>query len=179
MKLGKFILMAGAATALVSASAASATTVLISTLLTWKSGTALQSLSAPGDTLSFTFQATTPTTPLLNTFHADLNGSTVAVAPTSIMFTSTGYTLTFAGPYTLNVKTNLNWTGAFPGTPFTVGNAKANVSGGVNSNAQVSVLSVGSTVPEPASWVLMLGGFGLAGAALRTRVPKQKIAYTA
>ncbi|WP_293899104.1 PEPxxWA-CTERM sorting domain-containing protein [Phenylobacterium sp.] len=28
---------------------------------------------------------------------------------------------------------------------------------------------VGATVPEPASWALMLAGFGLAGAALRTR----------
>nr|WP_254447641.1 PEPxxWA-CTERM sorting domain-containing protein [Sphingomonas sp. ID1715] len=34
--------------------------------------------------------------------------------------------------------------------------------------SQISVQRVAG-VPEPASWVLMIGGFGLAGAALRTR----------
>lgn len=33
------------------------------------------------------------------------------------------------------------------------------------------IASTGDAVPEPASWALMLGGFGLVGAALRRRVP--------
>lgn len=32
---------------------------------------------------------------------------------------------------------------------------------------QVSVLGTASAVPEPAAWALMIGGFGIAGAALR------------
>jgi hypothetical protein len=32
-----------------------------------------------------------------------------------------------------------------------------------------SRVSVGEAVPEPAAWVLMIGGFGLAGGALRRR----------
>ncbi len=36
---------------------------------------------------------------------------------------------------------------------------------GVNSNGTLSVAGV----PEPAAWALMIGGFGLAGAALRRR----------
>ena len=36
--------------------------------------------------------------------------------------------------------------------------------------------SISSGAPEPASWALMLGGFGLAGAALRRRRAKAALA---
>ena len=35
--------------------------------------------------------------------------------------------------------------------------------------AATGAVNVGGAVPEPATWALMIGGFGLAGAALRRR----------
>ena len=36
-------------------------------------------------------------------------------------------------------------------------------------NVTVDVIGAITPVPEPAAWALMLGGFGLAGAAMRRR----------
>ena len=43
--------------------------------------------------------------------------------------------------------------------------------GGASGNTSIDnlVVNSGAAVPEPASWALMIGGFGLAGAALRRR----------
>ena len=43
--------------------------------------------------------------------------------------------------------------------------------GGASGNTSIDniVVNGGSAVPEPATWTLMIGGFGLAGAALRRR----------
>jgi hypothetical protein len=35
-----------------------------------------------------------------------------------------------------------------------------------------------SAVPEPASWVMMIAGFGLAGAALRWRKSSAQVSFT-
>jgi hypothetical protein len=176
MKLSKLGLLAAAAVAAMTASSASAT-VLISGLLTWKPSTALTSLSAPGKTLSFSFLADNPGTPHLNTFQADINGLPVAITPTNIVFNATGFVLKFAGPFTLNVKTGQNWMTTFPATPVALmGSTKVNGTGG-SSATQVSVLGVAS-VPEPATWAMMLGGFGLAGLTLRKR-STTKVGYSA
>lgn len=48
------------------------------------------------------------------------------------------------------------------------------------TNSSLSTISVTATaVPEPATWALMLGGFGLAGLTLRSRSSKYKIDYAA
>jgi hypothetical protein len=89
-----------------------------------------------------------------------------------------GFKIQFAGApgYTLNFTTNLNWTAAFPPTPVAYSNIKSQVNGaGTISRAQISVLSV-APVPEPATWAMMLGGFGLAGIVLRGRVAKAGLA---
>jgi hypothetical protein len=48
-----------------------------------------------------------------------------------------------------------------------------NVSGLVAPSGSRAILTVTSTpaVPEPATWAMMIGGFALAGAAMRRRVP--------
>ncbi|MBS0504534.1 MAG: NF038122 family metalloprotease [Proteobacteria bacterium] len=47
---------------------------------------------------------------------------------------------------------------------------------GYNRNtAQIYVQALG--VPEPASWAMMIGGFGLMGAAMRRRVRSQKVSF--
>jgi len=48
------------------------------------------------------------------------------------------------------------------------------------TNSSLSTISVTATaVPEPATWALMLGGFGLAGLTLRSRASKYKVDYAA
>ncbi len=42
--------------------------------------------------------------------------------------------------------------------------------GGAGTGALVTTFTTGAAVPEPASWALMIGGFGLVGAAMRRRV---------
>jgi hypothetical protein len=60
------------------------------------------------------------------------------------------------GDFTLSGKYTVSWTGERPG-----GSALA---------SQIKLLAVPTDpVPEPASWVLLIAGFGLTGAALRQR----------
>jgi len=42
--------------------------------------------------------------------------------------------------------------------------------------SEVSFASNGAAAPEPATWALMLGGFGLTGAAMRRRAAKVRFA---
>ncbi|MBS0502935.1 MAG: PEPxxWA-CTERM sorting domain-containing protein [Proteobacteria bacterium] len=55
-----------------------------------------------------------------------------------------------------------------PGGAPQVTNLSYSANGKIFSSSQVAVQAL-AAVPEPASWALMIGGFGLAGAALRTR----------
>jgi len=41
----------------------------------------------------------------------------------------------------------------------------------IGSNAQLTVSEVATAVPEPASWIMMLLGFGAVGSVLRSRKP--------
>jgi hypothetical protein len=178
MKLSKFALIAASAMAIATASSANAT-VLISGLLIWKSGTLTESLAGPLKQLSFSFQADSPTSVNLGSFQAKLNGSTVAVTPDMITFNPTGFQLHFAAPYSLNFTTGYDWTVMFPPTPWAIGSVLSQVNGsGPTTMAQISILSVPS-VPEPATWALMLGGFALAGLTLRTSIARYKVRYAA
>ena len=75
-------------------------------------------------------------------------------------------------------------TGQFPCTTFNGGpsvdssgstSTSAFVSFGVLRSGEVYNFSLGDAVPEPASWAMMIAGFGLAGAAMRRR-PSQALA---
>ena len=73
-----------------------------------------------------------------------------------------------AGTYWAGFHANILGTMGFVGGN---GSGVQNVSGtsyNLNDNAGYQLLSNGA-VPEPASWALMVGGFGLVGGALRSR----------
>lgn len=61
-----------------------------------------------------------------------------------------------------------------PGLTYSLNNGviEINWAGTNAANDFTAVFNVtaGNAVPEPASWALMISGFGLAGAALRRRV---------
>jgi hypothetical protein len=50
-------------------------------------------------------------------------------------------------------------------------------SNGSNSNDSVSLAGTISSVPEPASWAMMIGGIGVAGGALRRRKANVSVRY--
>ena len=93
------------------------------------------------------------------------NGATLTVngfAGATQLFT-TSAVINVSGPSLLT----FNWSGIDKLTFSVAGGTPAGLSGQGNYFA-VDNLSIGS-VPEPASWALMIGGFGLVGAALRRR----------
>jgi hypothetical protein len=90
------------------------------------------------------------TTPVTNVFVANIgSGGSIAFGTPF-----TNYSVSFVAGQSGTVRA---YVGSF--------NSNDNV-GPVLDNAQ---LSVSSAVPEPATWALMIGGFGLMGAALRRR----------
>jgi len=48
---------------------------------------------------------------------------------------------------------------------------------GGNVKAKFKLLSPSAAVPEPATWAMMIGGFGLVGAAMRRRSTKVSVTY--
>lgn len=72
--------------------------------------------------------------------------------------------------------------GFVPGLTYSLnaGTIQINWAGTLAPNSFTAVFNVGTgpAVPEPASWALMIGGFGLMGAALRRR-PRVTVAYAA
>ncbi len=74
--------------------------------------------------------------------------------------------------HSTGTSTNLDWkTHAFSFTATGIETTLAfgNDSGGNNAGLLLDAISVSGAVPEPASWALMISGFGLAGAAMRRR----------
>jgi len=163
-------LAALASLALASAPAAATKTFIISGILTWAPGTFGTALSGSNRVLSFSFNALSPTQPILNTFSASINAIPVASTPIANSFSGTGFDLDF-GSFTLDFTTGLDWSAVFPPTPFSIGAVASQVNNaGPFSAAEISILSVNTPpVPEPATWALMLVGFGAAGAFARTR----------
>ncbi|QXQ08184.1 PEPxxWA-CTERM sorting domain-containing protein [Sphingosinicellaceae bacterium] len=105
-----------------------------------------------------TFDGTTQTASLINfsatSFIADLN----------IVWTTLGFTQ-FSGPalYTGTNDNPMFTPGTYQLTSIVSGSSTLTI-------AAVSDGGAGSTVPEPASWALMIVGFGLTGVTLRRRI---------
>jgi len=82
---------------------------------------------------------------------------------TTQTFDSVTNNLALAGPYSITHQYHI----------------VAPATGSPVSSAQSTVSTTATAVPEPATWALMLGGFGLAGTMLRSRKSGVKVGYAA
>lgn len=92
-----------------------------------------------------------------------LNGVTLASQPAQIIFENFTQLTSFSASSGFLAGLNT--------LTFTV------TDGGAPSALLVSGLAGTASVPEPAAWALMLGGFGLAGAAMRRRRAAVRVTY--
>ncbi|WP_242139819.1 MULTISPECIES: PEPxxWA-CTERM sorting domain-containing protein [unclassified Sphingomonas] len=138
-----------------------------------------------------------PTSAGLNSF--TINGEGLPVD--SVLEAAQNYliTLTFADDATVSgIYNTLAPSDTFKGTTFDTGttvyeltgfawnrtlsdnvSAKQAVSGGSKADyaGQFSFTAVESAVPEPATWLMMLAGFGMVGAGLRSRKVRTSVTY--
>lgn len=89
--------------------------------------------------------------------------SVVGLSGATTLFSTTA-TLNTSGPSLLN----FNWSGIDKVTFAITGGTPSALPGGGDYFA-LDNLTITSDVPEPASWAMMIGGFGLVGAAMRRR----------
>jgi hypothetical protein len=129
----------------------------------------------PGDSFSFSFElpaviAGNPTTQVTNS-HYFVDGTEVTTdALASVLFYPAGigggFDLNFAGGETVSLYTSDASGFADIGSTLTIAPGHYTFVLDGSSFAGQGDLTVAS-VPEPAAWALMIGGFGLAGATLR------------
>jgi len=110
--------------------------------------------------LSFWLSSLYPVSPAMLTVAAN-NGSGPVTLGSSITAGSTtaAWGNFTSGLLTVNAPTNFT---------FSIVNANTDGNGNDFGLDDISLVKVGN-VPEPASWAMMLGGFGLMGAAMRRR----------
>lgn len=133
-----------------------------------------------GTTIRFDFSAPTQITGALGTFDNNddyvftfYNGATqvyqaMVSAYDGFVSVYAGGVETFEGSDPLDVHYHAPFD--FSASPFVA--TSAVLSFGPNNDAAMGIGEVqffGGAVPEPASWAMMVAGFGLAGAALRSR----------
>jgi hypothetical protein len=162
--------------------AASATDFTIN----WSSGVYNPSApvrTTPGaytDTYAFMLAGLADFSGSLTTQRLSVNGSVVS----DLDFTSVYLDKTAGGPFTrVNFSVPTGGGDALevvnlPSTPLNAGsylltvNYNVDPASAINGASYGGTLNVGSTAspaPEPASWAMMVGGFGLLGAAMRRR----------
>lgn len=59
---------------------------------------------------------------------------------------------------------------AFYGFAFTTNNVLNTIGFETTANATITATNAAGAIPEPATWAMMMGGFGLIGAAARRRI---------
>jgi hypothetical protein len=155
---------------------ASAREITISGSGTWGANAAVTAESAPNESWSFSFNVPNPTdtnpTASLSNFSYSLNGVAVATGTPFLtlddsnngglfdLFFADGTDIAFSGPDISDPIQSSN------GEPITLGEFAA-VSE-VNFGAPAGTGTI-DAVPEPASWALLLVGFGLVAGAAATR----------
>lgn len=119
-----------------------------------------------------TINFTTPVTAFsinLSTFADDNNPATPAGAPSTLY----GFDVTVGtGQGSYVVSTNAFPTMAFFGATSDTAFTSITLTGGnnfTNFDNLTLATAVSGAVPEPATWAMMIGGFGLAGVAVRRR----------
>lgn len=177
MKLGS---IAAAAAALLAASAASATTYLGS--LTAGSSTATYSIVTDGTLgvlASANILSSSGSVTSASGSASFTNGNFNSIAGSGVTATATQLFFDFSQDSYLTIG---NYAGTFTGFCLAGGGGFANCAGqspvvfiavrypgdSEYVTGSGSVL-VGATVPEPATWALLITGFGLTGAAMRRR----------
>lgn len=92
------------------------------------------------------------------------------------LFVNNGFVQSFTNAQSLAAAgtdwDSVSWDFVGTGAPMTIGLFSSLLPGSSSLGVgldNVSVDLIGSSVPEPASWAMMLGGLGLAGAVLRRR----------
>ncbi|WP_221714231.1 PEPxxWA-CTERM sorting domain-containing protein [Sphingobium xanthum] len=183
MFMRKIPLLCATAISLVAASQAQATALIQGTIF-WGALTPTTPYSLAGSQSQFSFEVpnpldANPTTSIFS-FSYSLAGSPVLTPPVAIVF----YPAINAGLFDIvfpDFAVSLYGadflTGGFPSPGFYT--LEAAIDGaapvGVGGLALSFVSSPG--VPEPASWALMVGGFGLLGGALRSAKRSTRVTY--
>jgi hypothetical protein len=93
---------------------------------------------------------------------ATVGFGTFLVATLNILGTPQGFTQ-FAGPDLFTLANNV--------PVFNIGTFNLTSIGSGNSTLRISAAQAAAAVPEPASWMMLISGFGLIGATLRRRKP--------
>jgi hypothetical protein len=110
----------------------------------------------------------------LSTFNDDNNPATPAGAPSTVY----GFDVTVGtGQGSYVVSTKALPTMAFFGATSTTAFTSITLTGGnnfTNFDNLTLATAVGGAVPEPATWAMMIGGFGLVGGAMRRRAGSSK-----
>lgn len=169
MKLA--IALAASAAALALAAPANAATYSFTLSGDYSANWELDSSPTPDSFLSYkfvltnvtgTFQGLTGSSVTLD-FYTDvlLGGLTISDSDTSVVL---------ADPYGQQL-----FTGETSAPTFLTGTF--NLINNLNNNAVQLVIAEAAAVPEPATWAMMLAGFGLVGGAVRRT--KAKVAYAA
>ena len=137
----------------------------------------LGDVEIPGDSFSFSFDlpsviAANPTTQVTNAHYFVEGAEVTDDALTSVLFYPAslggGFDLNFAGGWPVSLYTSDAAGFVDLGSSLKIAPGQYTFVLDGSSFAGQGELSV-SSVPEPAAWALMIGGFGLAGASLRRR----------
>jgi choice-of-anchor C domain-containing protein len=117
------------------------------------------------------------------TVHFDLAGNPDGGSPTKVAVASDGgsQSSVFFFPQAGNTKADMGWTPEMFSFTATDTSAKLTFSATVNDafGPALDNVSITGGVPEPASWALMIMGFGGVGAAMRSRRRAQAVMQTA
>ncbi len=148
----------------------------------WMASDGVRSIDLSGNNAGSVSQTIATTIGTSYTVNFDLSGNPDAGVGSKISIVSISGSLPVVKIYDVlatNSRTNMNWQPysytftAFANTStLTFASAEYNAFGPALDN--VSILEnggIGSNVPEPASWAMLLVGFGLVGTAARKRRP--------
>ncbi|WP_070156339.1 PEPxxWA-CTERM sorting domain-containing protein [Sphingobium phenoxybenzoativorans] len=174
MKLKSKLLALGSALAMAAVSTAADAAVLLQGTGLWGGSTATTAYSKANTSFQFSFSLPNPLdsnpTSSFTNFKYSLDDVSVAGTPDSITF----YTVSNLGLFDLAFgSTILSFYGDDIGSTGFLDFPKAyNFTSAVNGNNSaggLGFLTVTSAVPEPATWAMMVLGFGAMGMAMRRR----------